>query len=158
MVTSNKILDQHQGRQSWGVGGHDPQILSSGGLQGGCGRVVKYYYILSCTESMFESGDFLKRIRIICPKVAVNGQFLPGQSTFLKLPEKSKFFGNLPAWKNRNSFVKLPEKIEMFRNIAWRNRFFLSVSTTPQISNLIDAVDQHNQKLNNKKTRPLVKS
>ena len=24
----------------------------------GRGRVVKYYYILSCTGSMFESGDF----------------------------------------------------------------------------------------------------
>ena len=26
--------------------------------QGGRGRVVKYYYILSCTGSMLESGDF----------------------------------------------------------------------------------------------------
>ena len=24
----------------------------------GCGRVVKHYYILSCTGTMFESGDF----------------------------------------------------------------------------------------------------
>src|SRR6218665_2938600 len=30
-----------------------------GGLgKGGCGRVVKCYYILSCTGSIFESGDF----------------------------------------------------------------------------------------------------
>jgi len=29
---------------------------------GGRGRVVKYYYILSCTGSMFESGDFLREI------------------------------------------------------------------------------------------------
>ena len=43
---------QSFGRGSWG---------SQGGSQGGswgCGRVVKYYYILSCTDSMFESGDF----------------------------------------------------------------------------------------------------
>ena len=34
----------------------------------------------------------LKRIRIICPEVAVNGQFLPGKSNFdLNCLEKSKF-------------------------------------------------------------------
>src|SRR6218665_2256394 len=33
----------------WGV---------AGGGVGYRGRVVKYYYILSCTGSMFESGDF----------------------------------------------------------------------------------------------------
>ena len=35
----------------FGQGGH-------GGPRGGRGWVVKYYYILSCTGSMFESGDF----------------------------------------------------------------------------------------------------
>jgi len=41
------------------LGGRDPQILGRGvmGSQGGRGRVDKYYYILSCTGSMFESGD-----------------------------------------------------------------------------------------------------
>ena len=40
--------------------GCDPQILNRGvvGVRGGHGRVVKYYYILSCTGSMFEIGDF----------------------------------------------------------------------------------------------------
>src|SRR6218665_281578 len=37
------------------------------------------------------------RNRIICPKVAVNEQFLPGKSNFLICLEKSKFFKNLPG-------------------------------------------------------------
>src|SRR6218665_335314 len=51
-----------------GAEGRDPHILGRGvvwGSQGwpqvgrwGRGRVVKYYYILSCTGSMFESGYF----------------------------------------------------------------------------------------------------
>ena len=32
--------------------------LGRGGSWTGRGRVVKHYYILSCTGSMFESGDF----------------------------------------------------------------------------------------------------
>ena len=48
----------------------------------------------------------LKRNRIICPEVAVNEQFLPGKSNFFKLPEKSKFFENLP------------EKIEIFQKFG----------------------------------------
>ena len=52
-------------RQSWGVGGRARRFWTGGswGSQGGSwgrGRVVKYYYILSCrpTGSVFESGDF----------------------------------------------------------------------------------------------------
>src|SRR6218665_1932222 len=47
-----------------GAEGRDPQILgrgSQGRSQGGRwsrGPVVKYYHILSCTGSMFESGYF----------------------------------------------------------------------------------------------------
>jgi len=33
----------------------------------------------------------LRRNRIICLEVAVNGQFLPGKSIFFKLPEKIEF-------------------------------------------------------------------
>jgi len=42
-----------------GLGGRDPQILGREvvGVAGGRGRVVKCYYTLSCTGSMFESGD-----------------------------------------------------------------------------------------------------
>src|SRR6218665_3571821 len=68
--------------------GRDPQILCRGswgsqGVVGDRGRVVKFYYGLSCTESMFESGD-------------LNEQFLPGKSTFFKdcLKKSSKFIGN----------------------------------------------------------------
>src|SRR6218665_183251 len=75
-----------QGHQSWGLRVAAPRILGGGGGGGGGGprgsggwgfggwggggggrvaggrwsrgRVVKYYYILSCTRSMFESGYF----------------------------------------------------------------------------------------------------
>ena len=40
-----------------GLGGSQPPDFGQGG-RGDRGRVVKYYYILSCTESIFESGDF----------------------------------------------------------------------------------------------------
>ena len=43
-----------------GLGVVTPQILGRG-VAGGRGRVVKYY-ILSCTECMFESGDFCREI------------------------------------------------------------------------------------------------
>jgi len=50
-----------QGRQPWWVGlnGSRPPDF---GQAGGRGQVVKYLYILSCTGSMFESGDFLREI------------------------------------------------------------------------------------------------
>ena len=38
----------------WGVA----PDFGHGGRSGSRGLVVKYYYILSCTGSMFESGDF----------------------------------------------------------------------------------------------------
>jgi len=45
----------------WGSRVATPQIVGSRGGRsgrGGHGRVVKYYYILLCTGSMFDSGDF----------------------------------------------------------------------------------------------------
>ena len=60
---ANLVTTQHR-RQSWGLGVATPQILGRGvvgvpgGSQGDRGRVVKYYYILSYTGSVFESGDF----------------------------------------------------------------------------------------------------
>jgi len=80
--------------------------------------VVKYYYILSYTGSMFGRGDFWQRNRIICPEVAVNDKFLPG---------KSIFFCEICL-----------EKIKISRKFAWKNQIFLPGSTT-QISNQIDA-------------------
>src|SRR6218665_2983512 len=87
------IAVHYHRRQSWGWGSRlsTPQILGreswgvAGGRREGRGRVVKYYYILSCIASMFES--FKKSNRIICPGIAVNSQYLPGKSKFLgKLP------------------------------------------------------------------------
>ena len=58
-----------QRHQSCGVGGRDPPDfglegcgVSQDGSWGARGLVVKYYYILSCTGSMFESGDFWREI------------------------------------------------------------------------------------------------
>src|SRR6218665_58720 len=55
------IVELAIGVNPGGLGGRAPQILGRGavgGSQGSCGRVAKYYYILSCTGSIFESGDF----------------------------------------------------------------------------------------------------
>jgi len=44
-----------------GWGSRTPRFWAEGvvgGRLGGRGRVVKYYYILLCTGSLFESGDF----------------------------------------------------------------------------------------------------
>jgi len=46
----------------------------------------------------------MKRNRVICPEVAVNGQFF--------------------CWKI--NFFKLPEKIEIFRKFAWKIEIILT--------------------------------
>ena len=46
------------GASSWGGLGSRPRDFG----QWGCGWDMKYYYILSCTGSMFESGDFWREI------------------------------------------------------------------------------------------------
>jgi len=51
--------------------------------------------------------------------------------------KKSKFLGNLP-WKINFMLVKLPEKIG---NFPRKSKFCWPGSTTPQISNQIDAAD-----------------
>jgi len=61
----------------------------------------------------------LKRNRIICPEIAVNGQVLHGKSNFFKnYLKKSKVFGNLPGKKavtlmknNRFSVLKRVKSI-----------------------------------------------
>src|SRR6218665_1168571 len=70
ILSSWKRLLSHcyPGASILGAEGLDPQILgrgSQGGSQGGRwsrGRVVKYYYVLSYTGSMFESGYFWREI------------------------------------------------------------------------------------------------
>src|SRR6218665_2355060 len=57
-------------RQSWGLGVSRPPRFWHGeswgrrGVGGrGCrGRVVKHYYTLSCTGSIFDGGDFSRKI------------------------------------------------------------------------------------------------
>src|SRR6218665_3227547 len=77
----------------------------------------------------------LKRNRIICPEIAVNGQFLTGKlNFFLNCLKKSKFFGNLIekirivfkfAWKNRNLSQNLPVKIKIFaKNVPVKIKIF----------------------------------
>ena len=64
----------------------------------------------------------LKRYRIICSEVAVNGKFLPGKSKyFVKLPEEIEIFPKF-SLKNSNFFVKLNKKVDSFRKFAWINR------------------------------------
>jgi len=65
------VLSRPQGRQSWGLGVATPIFWARGrtvGRRGGRGRVTKYYYILSCTGSMFESGDFWREIEKFAQK------------------------------------------------------------------------------------------
>ena len=60
---------QHTGVSILGVGGSRPPLrFWAGGSQGGRGRVVNYYYILSCTGNMFESGDFRTEIEQFAQK------------------------------------------------------------------------------------------
>src|SRR6218665_1817708 len=126
-----------------GAEGRDPQILgrgvegrvAGGSLESWTGRKILLYLIMY--REVCSKVVTLKRNRIICPEVAVNGLFLLGISIFL-LPEKNQNFRKF-ACKTRYSFVKLPEKIEIFRKFACRNRIFLTRIHDPQISNQIDA-------------------
>ena len=113
-------------RQSWGLGSRPPDFG-----QGGRGRVIKYQYILSCTGSMFESGDFWERNRIICLEIAVNSQFLAGKSNyFVKLPKNIEICRKF-APKNRFS-VKLPEKIKIFRKFSEKIEFLVKFPNKSQ--------------------------
>jgi len=58
---------------------------SQGESQGGRGRVVKYYILLGPMYRKYVGKwRLLKSNRIICPGIAVNSQFLPGKSKFLR--------------------------------------------------------------------------
>src|SRR6218665_1084335 len=61
------------------LGGTRPPDFGMGvvGVVDGHGRDVKYYYYrLSCTGIMFESGDFSRKIEQFVYNVGVNGHFL----------------------------------------------------------------------------------
>ena len=84
----------------------------------------------------------MKRNRIICPGVAVNGQLLPGKSKFLvKLFEKYRNFSKIRLEKSI-SCVKLPEKINFLENLPGKIEIFFTWIHDPQISNQIDAADK----------------
>ena len=119
----------HAGTSILGVrGSRTPDFAQGvvGGRRGGSqgsreGREILLYHIMY--RNYARKWWLLKRYRIISPEVAVNEQFLPGKSIFFKLPEKSKFFENLPgkieickkfAWKNRNIFGKIAMKKSKF--------------------------------------------
>ena len=103
-----------------------------------------------CDEKSIFLWNCLKKS--ICSEI-----FLENRNIFGNCLNKSKFFGNLTwkieffckiTWKNPTFFGNLPWKIN-FCEIAWKNlnfseiflenQFFLPGSTTPQISNQIDA-------------------
>src|SRR6218665_1859390 len=70
---------------------------------------------------------------------------------FLNFLKKAKIVGNLSGKikeieifrkfpsKNQNFSVKLPEKSKFFGNLPGKSNLFLPGSTTPQMSNRIDA-------------------
>ena len=114
-------------------------ILGDGGSrppdfgQGGRGRVagargILLYLIMY--RKYIRKWWILKWNRIICQDVAVNGQFLPGNSKFILIIWKIEIFSKF-AWKNRNLLVKLPEKIEIFRKFAWKNQHFFTLIHDP---------------------------
>ena len=122
--------DWYRGVNPGWFGGRDPpQIFGrrgrGGRSQGACGGSwgswtvrKRLLYLILYRKYMYmyvRKWWLLKRNRIICQEVAVNGQFLPGNSNFFKFPEKSKFFGNLPG------------KSKFLSEIAWRNRHFSEI-------------------------------
>jgi len=112
-VLLRNIAANHR-RQSLGVGCVATPIFWAGDR----GRVVKYYYNLIMYRKYVKKWILLKRSRIICPEVAVNGQFCLDK-------RKKRSFGNF-CLSNRNCLVKLPEKIGIFGKSAWKNRFFFT--------------------------------
>jgi len=58
-ITSREVIT-NIGCNPGGWGVTTPRFWAGG--RGGCGRVVKHCYILSCTGSMFESGDLSSEI------------------------------------------------------------------------------------------------
>jgi len=105
--------------------GRDPQILGrrvEGGAGGSwTGREILLYLIMYRKYAW--KWWLLKGYRVICPEVAVNGQFLAEKSKKFKLPEKIEIFQKF-AWKKLEFLENLPEKIEIFRKFAWKKSKF----------------------------------
>ena len=109
---TNLPMSHHRGVNPGGWGSRPTDFG-----QGGRGRVINYYYILSCTGKWW----LLNRNKIICQEVAINGQFLPGNSNVFKIVWKIGNFRKF-AWKNQIFLVKLPDKIKDFRKFALKNQ------------------------------------
>jgi len=136
-----------QGHQSWECGGSRSPDFGQGGRWGWvAGESWKWWtgreillYLIMCRKYVRKWWP-LKRNWIICQEVAVNGQFLPGNSIFfnflknrkkflVKFTEKIKNFRKF-AWKNRN-FLWNCLKIEIFRKFAWKNQIFFDPDPRP---------------------------
>src|SRR6218665_3435509 len=99
----DKVIGVNPGR----VGGLDPQDFGQRGSWGGrmgvaggvvgawTGRKILLYLIMY--RKYVRKWLLLKRNRIFCPEIAVNGQFFALKIKFFELLEKIKIFGNLPA-------------------------------------------------------------
>src|SRR6218665_240938 len=105
----------------WGVATtQDFGVEGSQGVVGSwTGREILLYLFMPRKYMYVQKWLLLKRNRIICPEVAINGQFLPGKS---------------------NSFVKLHRKIEISRKFTWKIEILLTRIHDPQISNQPDAL------------------
>ena len=81
-TTNNKFFPSHHPLthrcQSWGLEVMTTRFYERGplGFARGRRRVVKYFYSLPCTGSMFESGDFSREIETFAQNAAQNGNFL----------------------------------------------------------------------------------
>ena len=142
-----------QGRQSWGLGCRDTQILSWR-LWGsyeveGRERVVKCYYNLIMYRKYVRKWWLLKRNTIICTEVTVNGQFyLDKRKKFIQkvLPLKIDTFCEI-AWKISEFLGKYALKNGIFlwnclekpKFFGPENQIFFDPDPRPQISNQIDA-------------------
>ena len=122
------ISQGHQSLEDWGS-----QLPGLGqgvvGLVERRGRVVKYYYILSCTGGNVCWKVVTFEDKIICPEEAVNGQILPENSILLNCL-KNRHFSEI-SLKKLKFFCEIALKIEICRKFAWKNRFFLDPDLRP---------------------------
>ena len=126
-------------RQSWEVWGSRLPTFLAGGREGivargmvaggrmGRGRIVKYYYNLSCTGSMFESGEFWREVRIICSEGSCKYEICLDKRKF-----KSKWLKTETFYGESNFFENLPCKILKFvGNLPWKIDFFTRIHNFP---------------------------
>src|SRR6218665_2264454 len=84
-----------EGRDPEFVGGGVGGRVAGGSLESWTGREILLYLIMY--RKYVRKWLLLKRNRIICPDVAVNGKFFVWKIEFFNCLKKIKIFGNLPA-------------------------------------------------------------